>query len=312
MAYLPPPSFEIPRPPIEPPLHGLLDTAYPIDTSDVPEKEREAGITFAPNPPTCGHVIPWQSGTDDPADKAAPDTNVAVSIYHSFVLTYSTYCHALPDALDADIEIALNALKVGTGQAVEAIFWGPGDAGPLPEIFPPLGVNFSLSGATPLITGGTCQGILNPFGLGEDITEYTPKQALLALTQALGNCALGARGTIHAPVYMVEDWAEQGLITLSDPTDPTSKFITNVRGDYVVGGSGYPGTGPNGHPLETPADGFAWAYASGPVGVLLGEPTHKETTIIDNRTNLHQILVERTVAIAADSTCLFAAYVDVA
>lgn len=311
MAFLPPPSFEIPRPPIEPPLHGLLDTAYDIEISESDRDRWLAGITFSPNPQSCGHVIPWQGWTDDPEDKAAPGTNVPFSTYHSFVLTYSTYCHALPDALKDQVDAALRALEVGSGQAVEAIFWGPGDTGPLAEIFEE-GGNFSLSGSTPLVTGNSCNGILNREGTVIGIDAYTPKQALLALTQALGNCALGARGTIHAPVYLVEDWAEEGLISLSDPADPTSAFITNVRGDYVVGGSGYSGVGPNGHPRETPEDGYAWAYATGPVGVLLSDPTEKETTYVDHATNLHKIIVERTAVIAANNTCLFAAYVDVA
>lgn len=313
MAYMPPPSFEIPRPPIEPPLHGLLDVAYAIDLSNVPESEKErweSGITFTPNPPTCSHVEPWQSSTDDPQDKADPGENVPVESYHSFVLTYSTHCHAAPTALKEQINAAMRALEVGSGQAVEAIFWGPGDAGPLAQIFPPEGGNFSLSGSTPLVTGGVCQGILNDNGTGGNVVAYTPKQALLALTQALGECALGARGTIHAQVNLVEDWASQGLIRLVDPTDPTSNYITNVRGDYVVGGSGYPGSGPSNHPLATPADGSTWAYATGPVGVLLSKPTEKETTYVDHSNNLHKIIVERTGVIAANDTCLFGAYVD--
>ncbi len=310
MAYLPPPSFEIPRPPLEPPLHGLVETAYPIDVTGSDEHWM-AGVVWSPNPQSCGHVIPWQSFTDDPADKADPDANVPSASAYSFVLTYSTHCHVEPASLEEQVEIAKQALEVGTSQAIEAIFWGPGDTGPLADIFGD-GGNFSLSGSTPNITGGACQGIINAGGTSEEITAYTPKQALLALTQAIGNCALGARGYIHAPVYLVEDWAEQGLITLTDPTDPTSQFITNVRGDRVVGGSGYSGTGPDGHPLEIPADGYSWAYASGPVGLLMSEPREQETTYVDHATNLHKIIVERTVVIAAQDTCLFAAYVDVA
>lgn len=320
MAFLPPPAFEIPRPPVEPPLHGLLDTAYEPDLSQFPESERErweAGISFSPNPSTCAdHVEPWMSWTDTPADKTLPGANVPYSTYNTVTLTYAHRCMAVPgEELDANIKASMDNLVAGSGQALESIFWGPNDSGVLSQIFPPVGDNFSLSGSTPLVTGSgadSCTGILNRNPIGSDIVAYTPKQALLALTQALGNCALGARGFIHAPVYLVEDWASQRLISLSDPDDPTSKFITNIRGDYVVGGSGYSGVGPNGHPLETPADGYAWAYATGPVGVLLSEPRSAETTLIDHRNNLHKILVERTAAIAANSSCLFAAYVDVA
>ena len=320
MAFLPPPAFEIPRPPVEPPLHGLLDTAYVPDLSKFPEGERErweAGISFRPNPSTCGdHVVPWMAWTDDPANKQEPEANVPYSTYNTFVLTYSTHCMAQPgDELDRDVKSAMDNLVAGSGQAVESVFWGPGSAGPLAEMFAPLGSNFSLSGETPLVTGyaaNSCTGILNQNPVVSGITSFSPKQALLSLTQALGNCALGARGFIHAPVYLVEDWAAEGLIRLSDPDDPTSKYITNIRGDYVVGGSGYSGVGPEDHPRQTPADGYAWAYATGPVGVLLSEPRSQETTIIDHRNNLHKIIVERTVAIAANPSCLFAAYVDVA
>jgi hypothetical protein len=311
------PSFEIPGLPVEPPLHGLIDTAYVPDLSAFPEGEQnrwEAGIAFLPNPATCGHVQPWLPGTDDPADKADPDPNVPFSTFLSFNLTYSVHCHVSSDrSMKFNIDAALAALEAGTSQAVEAVFWGPGTGGPLESLSE--NGNFTLSGSSPLVTGydaGSCQGVLNRNALSSGITAFSAKQALLALTQALGNCALGARGFIHAPVYLVQDWAEQGLIKLSVPDDPTSKFITSVRGDYIVGGSGYPGTGPDGHPVETPEDGYAWAYASGPVGVLLSKPQEKETTLIDHTSNLHRILVERTVAIAANDTCLFSAYVDVA
>lgn len=318
MALCPANTYEIERPPLEAPLHGLLDTAYVLNPSDFPEGERErweSAISFLPNPITCeDHVTPWMAGTDDPQDKAEPSANVPYSVYRSFVLTYSTICHAAPGALDASVDAALEALTVGTGQAVEAVLWGPGAGGPLADLFEE-GGNFSLTGSTPLVTGydvGSCNGILNQNALGGDIVARTPKQAQLALSQALGNCALGARGFLHAPVYVAEDWASQDLAKPSDPKDPTSKLITNVRGDYVVGGSGYSGAGPVGHPLATPADGHAWAYATGPIGVILSEPVHKDTTVVDHRTNLHRIIVERTVAIAANSTCLFAVYVDVA
>lgn len=313
MAFLPPPSFEIPRPPIEAPLHGLIDTAY---VPDLPEGDRErweAGISFFPNPVSCDHVVPWMSWTDDPDNKADPGPVTPYSTYHTFTLTYSTRCMATPgDALDANVQAAMDALVIGTGQAVEAVLWGPGSGSTLADIFPPTGENFSLTGSTPLVTGGagTCSGILNEGGTGSGATAMSPKQAQLALTEALGDCAIGARGFLHAPVGLAEDWASQRLARLSDPKDPTSKLITNVRGDYIVGGSGYSGAGPVDHPLATPAAGHAWAYATGPIGVLLSEPRNAETTVIDHRTNLHRIIVERTVAIAASATCLFAVYVD--
>lgn len=316
MALCPVPSFEIPRPPIEAPLHGLLDVAYVPDLSDFPESERdrwEAGITFYPNPSTCDHVTPWLDGTDDPQDKPEPGAGVDPAVYYSFKLIYTTVCQVTKSkTLDANVDAAKDALEVGTGQAVEAILWGPGTDGPLDGIFE--AGNFSLSGNTPSVTGaaGMCSGILNPNGATSGAVAMSPKQALLALTQALGNCALGSRGVIHAPVYVAEDWASQSLVVPSDPKDPASNLMTNVRGDYVVGGSGYTGVGPAGHALESPAEGHAWAYATGPVGVLLSESRFKESTHIDHRANLHRIIVERSVAIAVNPTCLFAVYVDVA
>lgn len=322
MVHLPPPSFEIPRPPLEPPLHGLLETAYVPEVPEPSENENGdgekwlGGIFVPAAPSTCSdHVVPWLPWTDDPQDKADPDAYVPESVFHTVMLTYSIECQALPEQLDGRVKLAKEALIAGTGQALEAIFWGPNDSGSLADLYPPIGANFSLSGSTPLVTGytaDTCSGILNHNSVGSDTISHTPKQAFLALTQALANCGLGARGFIHAPVYLAEDWAEQGLARLSDPTDVTSKLISNVRGDYVVGGSGYSGVGPNGHPLETPADGYAWAYATGPVGVLLSEPESRETTLIDHRTNRHRIIVERSAVIAASPACLYAVYVDVA
>lgn len=319
MAFLPPPTYEIKRPSVEPPLHGLLDVAYIPDLSDLPESERDrwqGGISFAPSHTTCNdRVTPWRGWTDDPQDKAGPGVNPPYGSYHSFVLTYSTHCMVNPSQIDDQVEAAKNALSAGTAQAVESILWGPNGDGPLADLFSEDGGNFSLSGSTPLVTGydaDSCNGILNRNSVGSDITPLTPKQALLALTQALGNCGLGSRGIIHAPVYLAEDWASERLVRLADQDDVSSPLITNVRGDYVAGGSGYSGVGPAAHPLHDPADGHAWAYASGPIGILLSDPREQETTLIDNRNNLHKIIVERTVAIAADTSCLFAVYVDVA
>lgn len=319
MALMPPLSFEIERIPVEPPLHGLLDVVYTPDLSSLSEEDRnrwESGIAFPPSATTCNDkVVPWMSGSDDPQDKAGPGVVPPFDSYRSFVLTYTTHCMANPSQLEDQVELAKQALIAGTPQAVESIFWGPNGDGPLADLFAEDVGNFSLSGSTPLVTGydaDSCNGILNRNTLGSDITAYTPKQALLALTQALGNCGLGARGIIHAPVYLAEDWASQRLARLSDNSDVASPLITNVRGDYVVGGSGYSGEGPNGHALQEPADGYAWAYATGPVGLLLSEPEHSDTTLIDNRNNLHEIIVERRVSIAASTSCLFAVYVDVA
>lgn len=319
MAVLPPPSFEITRPPAEAPLHGLLDVAYTPNLDELPEGERDrwqGGITFPPGFTTCDNPVnAWRGWSDAPLDKAGPGVNAPYGSAQSFVLTYSTHCMVNPSRLEEEVQLAKDALSAGTPQAIESIFWGPNSDGPLADLFSEDGGNFSLSGSTPLVTGydaDSCNGILNRNPVGGDITALSPKQALLALTQALGNCGLGARGIIHAPVYLAEDWASEQLARLSEPADVGSPLITNVRGDYVVGGSGYSGSGPVAHPLATPADGYAWAYASGPVSVLLSEPEEQDTTLIDNRTNLHRIIVERTVAIAADTSCLFAVYVDVA
>lgn len=314
MAFLPRPSVEVKYPPVEPPLHSLVDVAFEIEVAE--EEDWQNGILFSSNPTTCDGVAPWLPYTDDPADKPTPGDVIAGSRYHSFYLTYTAHCQATPSTLKEDIDKAKDAIVAGTPKAIESIFWGPNSGTALADLFDEEGENFSLTSATPQVSGSavdSCGGVLNPNWEGGEgvITPFSPKQAYLSLTQALGNCGTGARGVIHAPVYLVESWAEDGLIRLEDPSDFESNYVTNVRGDYVVGGSGYSGAGPDWHDLADPADGYAWAYASAPVGVKLSDPEERETTIVDHTNNIHKVIVERLAVIQVNPSCVYAAYVDV-
>jgi hypothetical protein len=147
--------------------------------------------------------------------------------------------------------------------------------------------------------------VLNPGGAAAPIA-VNPAVALMMLAQALSNCGSGGRGMIHATPAVVERWV--GLATVQC----TDKLITTcARGDIIVDGSGYPGTGPIGQPPPGPNE--VWVYATGMVNIRMGEPEvyPKEfSEAIDRKTNTVTYRGEIVASAVHDLCCSFAVLVD--
>lgn len=95
-------------------------------------------------------------------------------------------------------------------------------------------------------------------------TALGTKRALAALEQEALEHTLGQRVMIHASAEVVTMWMGDGTLA-----DDGGTIVTKSKGNVVVAGAGYPGTGPSGDTHETPEDGHSWAYATGMVDVRL-------------------------------------------
>jgi hypothetical protein len=132
-------------------------------------------------------------------------------------------------------------------------------------------------------------------------TGVKAKYGLALLEKALGDCACGQRGTIHAP----RDVAS--TLALKDKNG----HLESPLGSYAIAGTGYTGSGPNG---VIPTGGKAWMYATGgrvevrlaPVTLTPEEPSQAVNTSVNTIT----YNVDRVAAISTASCCTFAVLVD--
>lgn len=192
--------------------------------------------------------------------------------------------------------LALENLELGESKALEAEFWS-GAKNPS---------NPSLVHSTP----NDDAHILNPGGAAAPVA-VNPTFALMLLAQALANCGTGAQGMIHATAALAERWSGQYEISPTGQAVDNKVLITRGRGDIIVDGAGYPGTGPFGQP--PPAPNEAWAYATGIVNVRLGEPQLYPETLaeaLDRATNTVTVRAEVSAAAVWNLCCTFAVLVD--
>lgn len=129
-------------------------------------------------------------------------------------------------------------LEAATQKAVEREFW----TGDLRE-----GVENSNHLASSAAT------VVNPATGSPVKTKY----GLALLEQALGDKGIGERGVIHAT---------RGVASALGMKGSNGRIETPI-GNYLVAGTGYTGSGPDG---ELPGGDEAWMYATGPVVVKLG------------------------------------------
>lgn len=228
-------------PAVAPSATGLLQTVRPI-TGDDPHWQ--GGFTFAPNgciPSVLGDA---QCGTDLEVTEA--DLPAAVEYIPTLVVV-SAHCTSLQGAggeLGARVRAAV---EVAQGAKIEAELWRGDVAQDLS--YP----NFFLAG------GSTAFDNLTP-----DADEAIPGMyALSALQAGLAACNDGARGMIHAPRQVVTMWQSMNLLRRE------GNAILDIYDNWIIGGAGYDGSGPD---ADIDATGNTmWAYATGLVDVRLGE-----------------------------------------
>lgn len=304
-------------PPVTPPLHGLLDTA--IKASDAAGVRWQGGFTFSPEMCSNGGIwVPCVTEVPDPEGsgddelitqvKDLDDTETGDITFHPYQVWDEKACSSF-GFLDTDYKgIALRRLEASQHKQVEHEFW--------------TGAKMNFDGSPylnmSLVNSVSAASILNPgWEAGEGTLQaVSPKVALRLLTQGLANCNSGSRGMMHATPYLAELWAEEGYIQ-----EVGGKLMTRTRGNLVVSGGGYPGTGPNIledseiDPIPT-GSGEVWVYATGMVQTRLGEivylPDENEIhEALSRRTNDILYRAERFAAAVWDDCCTLAVLVDV-
>lgn len=286
----------------EAPLHGLDTIATVVNLGDsVDDKRHEMGITWRrphcdPEPtwwsPLCDAANPPKEPLARPGD--APEQAPVV-------LLIGTECSTIGLGVDEDDRVYTRTLlEVGTTKGAEAALWGAATPGAM-----------QLHQNQSLVYTFTSTGNAAPSGdriLTDGGDPLPRKTALALLGGALASCGGGSRGVIHAPATLGELWAQE-LLTEDGP-----RLRTKGRGDWVVVGSGYPGTGPVGHAAATPPAGSTWAFASGPVRLFLGPVTDVAPDVasaMSRDTNDIAWFAERTLTWQMDVCCVFAALVDI-
>lgn len=163
---------------------------------------------------------------------------------------------------------------------VERAFW-TGTASGQPVVFPHLAADAQVTDETGIILQSAATQVSGSSTL--DVVE-----ALGQLEQTMADCYDGV-GYIHVPRNLAPALAEAHL-TVEDGTR-----LRTLNGNWVVLGSGYRGTAPNG----TSAFGRTWMYATGPMFIYRGPGRIlPQVSTLDRAKNTVKAIMERTYVVA--------------
>lgn len=235
-------------------------------------------------PENCDEVRTWDPACrpGGPTQKPMPAANRPCYEVDPFQLIATFECGSHGWTSQDYPGRARRLLEAGLSKALEYELWtGAQKPG-----------NFHLTGPTSTVLNG-----------GNSVSALT---ALRWLGQALAGCGTGARGMIHAPTFLVDTWIDQTPMVKEDGT----RLVTVNRGDIIISGSGYDGSGPGGIPAPP---GKTWAYATGLVQKKLDDVEIIPGTLgeaLNRATNTITFRAERLAVAWGDPCCHFAILVD--
>lgn len=279
-------SENFPAQPLEVLPYGLLSLRDPTVTDD---DKWLAGFDYESL--SCSTEVNLLDicGGHDPLNVNEPNNDFRFLFYQPFTIEAIDRCTTF-GYLKHDVEArAVAALEACTQQALERELW--------------TGAIATANGYTTnrFLASPDSQNI-TPGSTGDaDGTAVKIRYGLALLEGALASCGCGTRGTIH----VTHDVASALQLKAVD------NHLETAVGNYVVAGSGYTGTGPDG---ATPATG-QWIYATGPVNVRLGRSLPIGDSMaqqVDRTNNTWEVHAERPAAITWDGCCAFAVHVDLA
>lgn len=189
---------------------------------------------------------------------------------------------------------AVRAMELCQGKAAEHEFW-TGDLAQLDTSTsndnPPIGNENKYLASSDAVDKTPTPG-----------TAIKPRHALALLEQALADCGCGTRGFIHAT---------RGVASvLADDLEEEDDTLVTKLGNYVIAGTGYDGSGPNG---AIPTGTKAWMYATGPITAVLGKiatTPDERSEALNTRNNEVVVTAERPAAVTWDGCCHFGVLVD--
>lgn len=192
-----------------------------------------------------------------------------------------------PVGLNDAATVAADALARVEQQQVEAAFW-TGTAGGQPLVFPHLAADTEVVDGNDIVlqpTASVC------------VTGADAAYALGALEGCLADCYSG-QGLIHVSPAALDTLAAWNLVVKEGDQ------LQTVRGNRVVVGGGYTGSGPDGTAATA---GTTWIYATGAGFGYRGDvriTSPRES--IDRSTNTMRMIAERTYVLGFEC-CLIAA-----
>jgi hypothetical protein len=269
--------------PITPATHGLTSVMLPLVMLDGTRWQAgyqvypEACIDFSWFESDCSL---WTGDPAGPADKDPAADNAEVYEVDP-VLPYTQFeCNSAGWSSQDYQGRARRAIEAASSKALEYELW----TGAMNSDNPHL-----ITGAT-VLNGGEAVPAANGPGV---------------LGQGLASCGGGGRGVLHAPPVVADLWWQMGALK-----EDGNRLVTVARGDLVVVGSGYPGTGPGG---SAPDENHSWVYATGMVtgtmeDIQINPPTFREA--FHRTTNRIRFLAERLMTATFDPCCHFALYLD--
>jgi hypothetical protein len=289
------PPYVVDPPALAPPAHGFVVSAQPAPADAYRDDRWQAGIVVRPL--GCNEPVVRRYSCTTPPLAPTP-------IARPGELAFEPVQIQIADSCDSKGYTAANfgprvraMVEAATSKAIEKDLWtGSGGTGGFFLRNPVTLTQVVNAPATPGNNPNT-----------QAVSAVDPDVALAALSQALSDCGVGAKGMIHLPAHIAE------LVAIHLNTEG-QRLVTRTRGDVAVVGSGYPGSGPTGHPQATPPAGTAWAYAtSGIFNLLLSDTMIFPGTLteaLDRSTNTITYTAERWALVYGNECCTYAVLVN--
>lgn len=230
------------------------------------------------------------TGTGEPPAPPAKTDNVEQNFRGATPFTVYARFDCSPVGIGQAQDAAVDALARVESNQLEEAFW-TGVAGGQTVVFPHLAADAEVLDSNSIVLQTAASVVIT----GADITH-----GLGILEQELSECYAG-QGVIHVPPSVLPTLAAWNLAI------PRDGGLWTPRGNRIVVGGGYPGTGPDG---AEPPEGTAWIYATGAMFGYRGSVFFtRDTESFDRAENTMEMLAERTYVIGWEC-CHLAALVN--
>lgn len=308
MPTQPAPLYPVVAPLYLPPLHSLLASVPP--TPDEPGSRWLTGFVVEPEGYIDVTAIPGAWCDDDYESVAGlkpEDAPPDVVAYHPFQLVTSYSCK-FGRSGDERRDKVRRALQLGASKAIERELW----TGEISDLSDTGNMRLALAGTGGggSLTAADREVVKNPGYLPTSILSTAVAVSLPTgievLSEALADYGPGSKGMIHVPTRAGQAITDRVAGVVED----RQVLRTKSRGDIVVVGAGYDGTGPGG---DVPDEGQVWIHATSMVQVRLGEIVSLPATdaeALDRRTNEWTVRAEQAVAAYWDGQFLASVLVD--